>query len=73
MNDRMWNPAQQTVTCKTCERTFVCTPWDDYYNATCATDGVCEPCLLKNHYGDNVPRMVVVDSEGKEVLGRIGP
>lgn len=33
------------VVCSGCERRYVCTPADDYYNATTTTDGVCFDCL----------------------------
>ena len=36
----------QLVTCKECGRRYVCTPKDDYYNATTPENGVCEPCLI---------------------------
>lgn len=37
----------QEVTCRTCKRTYTCTPEDDYYNAESAVSGVCFRCLLK--------------------------
>ncbi len=42
MIDNAW----QMVTCKDCGKHYRCTPAQDYYNATTATDGVCETCLL---------------------------
>lgn len=44
-----WDGAWKMVKCKDCHLTYQCTPQADYYNATCATDGVCESCLLKAH------------------------
>ncbi len=37
----------QQVKCKVCQREYVCTPDDDYYDFTNAEDGTCELCLLK--------------------------
>jgi hypothetical protein len=56
----------RVVTCKTCSRTYRCTPQDDYYNATNAEDGVCEPCLLRPHGLENkvVRTYIVVPKEG---------
>ena len=39
---------RQQVTCAECGRTYQCTPRDDYYNSTTATDGVCTRCLIGN-------------------------
>jgi hypothetical protein len=41
------NNAWKQVTCKTCRKTYQCTPSQDYYNATTSEDGVCEMCLLE--------------------------
>jgi hypothetical protein len=41
-----FNAAWQHVTCRICRRTYRCTPADDYYENTTATDGVCEKCLV---------------------------
>lgn len=41
MIDNRW----QMVTCSGCGKSYVCTPAHDYYNATTASDGVCETCL----------------------------
>jgi len=49
MKFKVWNAAGQNVECKVCHRKYICTPKEDYYNSTCPTDGVCEPCLLKGH------------------------
>jgi hypothetical protein len=43
-----FNAAWQQVTCSSCGRTYRCTPADDYYGNTTATDGVCEKCLIGN-------------------------
>lgn len=37
----------QSVRCRDCGRTYVCTPQDDYYDATTPTDGRCLACLVK--------------------------
>ena len=42
----MTTQAYQMVTCAECGRHYRCTPADDYYNATTATDGQCEICML---------------------------
>jgi hypothetical protein len=34
------------VVCMKCRKGYVLTPLTDYYNATNATDGVCEACQL---------------------------
>lgn len=34
------------VKCRDCSREYVCTPADDYYDATNSTDGRCEQCTL---------------------------
>ena len=34
------------VRCKVCDRVFVPSFFDEYYNGTTNTDGVCEKCLL---------------------------
>lgn len=36
----------QDVTCRRCARSYVCTPLDDYYESTTATDGECFDCLI---------------------------
>jgi len=38
--------AGKSVTCDRCKRTFVCTPWDDYYCAANGPDHCCESCLV---------------------------
>ena len=40
-----WSPCNKQVKCSECGRAYMCVPEDDYYNSTCATDGVCESCL----------------------------
>lgn len=48
-----FNAAWQEVTCRTCGRTYTCTPEDDYFGEPGgappedATSGVCFGCLLK--------------------------
>lgn len=37
------------VKCRKCGKEYVCTPEQDYYNATTATDGVCWDCLLEDN------------------------
>jgi hypothetical protein len=37
----------QDVKCSGCGKEYVCTPNEDYYNATDANDGVCWDCLLE--------------------------
>lgn len=53
------------VTCKTCGSSYMCTPWSDYYGATCNTDGQCERCLL-HAAGLGGARVVTVVTEPKE-------
>ena len=43
-----WNAVWQKVTCRICKREFICTPIDDYFNFTNATDGIGECCLMKD-------------------------
>lgn len=52
-----------TVTCRRCERTYRCTPLDDYYEATSTTDGLCFQCLLAEKAPDlaGKPHIVVID------------
>lgn len=65
MTDPAWTPAYKEVTCKACGTTYTCTPTADYYNSTCATDGLCEPCLLKSAGLAHVPMVVIeVEEEG---------
>jgi hypothetical protein len=48
-----FDAAWQQVTCRTCKRTYTCTPEDDYYGEPgggrpgSATSGVCFGCMLK--------------------------
>lgn len=44
-HDQCGGNAGKQVTCDRCGRSYVCSPWDDYY---CATDGdhCCESCLV---------------------------
>ena len=42
-----WSPAWKTVSCSKCGKTYQCTPEEDYYNSTNATNGVCEKCLVE--------------------------
>ena len=46
MSATEWDCRYQDVTCADCGRTYQCTPFDDYYNSTTATDGLCTKCLL---------------------------
>ena len=50
-----------TVTCRGCQRSYVPTPLDDYYNATTVTDGLCFACLIAEKAPDLVdkPHLVV--------------
>ena len=54
------------VTCRTCGRSYVCTPADDYYGATTLTDGQCERCLI----GDTPLVHVQIQADGS---GRLVP
>ncbi len=58
MCEQQWSTAWQQVTCKNCNKHYQCTPSSDYYNSTCATDGLCETCLLYAHNLHNVPMIV---------------
>ena len=40
--DARWLP----VTCRACNRSYRCTPEDDYYDAGSATTGLCFACHL---------------------------
>lgn len=42
-----FSTAWKEVKCRVCGREYTCTPADDYYNCTNATDGVYEKCLLQ--------------------------
>jgi hypothetical protein len=57
--NEMWSPCWKQVKCRTCGREYTCTPDDDYYNSTNATDGVCEKCLL-NKAGITTPPIVIL-------------
>lgn len=43
------------VKCKECGKEYVCTPEQDYYNATTPNDGVCWDCLLKETKTKPIP------------------
>jgi len=36
------------VKCRGCGKEYVCTPDEDYYNATTPTDGLCFKCLVED-------------------------
>ncbi len=46
MSEQREDVGYKPVTCRTCKRTYTCTPFDDYYGFTDATDGECEDCLI---------------------------
>lgn len=64
--DQRW----QQVKCRDCGREFQCTPWDDYYNATSAEDGVCERCLIG---GRKLVHVVLNDDGTVTQVPRPGP
>lgn len=45
--------ADKQVTCDRCGRTYVCSPWDDFY---CAAEGdhCCERCLVSGRQIANI-------------------
>jgi hypothetical protein len=51
-SEQPFSAAWQEVTCRTCQRTYTCTPEDDYYGPPggglpeSATSGVCFGCSL---------------------------
>jgi hypothetical protein len=57
----------QPVKCSDCGREYICTPGDDYYNATTATDGVCLSCLLAANGLD--PQTTPVIGDGLDPRG----
>ena len=44
-----WSATGKRVECKNCHRVYKCTSDSDYYNSTCATDGLCETCVVRLH------------------------
>ena len=55
----------QQVTCAHCQRTYTCTPMDDYYDDIpdwTEDGGLCEQCLLKRAGMDNLPIHTIIAS-----------
>jgi hypothetical protein len=53
----------QAVTCRKCQRSWALSPMNDYYNATTATDGLCEPCMLAANGLSDAKMYVVIPFE----------
>lgn len=67
MNDvQTWSPCFQAVVCSGCDRQYTCLPNDDYFNSTCATDGVCLKCLCVND-GPSLNAIVIVRHQRSNV------
>ena len=59
--DAAWQP----VTCRSCKRSYQCTPEDDYYGGDSATTGLCFSCLLTEGGMDpEVTPVQVIDLTG---------
>jgi hypothetical protein len=62
----------QQVTCRRCNRTYQCTPEDDYYGAGAEQpgpdEGVCFACLLVlNGYDPDTTQVLVIGEGGQEL------
>ncbi len=56
----------QHVVCRSCEREYICTPNEDYYDFTNGTDGVCESCVF-NEKGIDEPIVIVPSPPDSDV------
>ena len=57
------------VKCKECGKEYKCTPNEDYYNATNATDGVCWDCLLVEKDMEPHPEPTVPVTTDDDLIG----
>jgi hypothetical protein len=57
------------VTCRTCLRTWQCTPENDYYGSTTTTDGQCMHCMMRDAGMDpeTTPVLVIDAATGREI------
>jgi hypothetical protein len=71
VTDLNYSVQWQQVTCRRCERTYQCTPEDDYYGTDVEKpgpgEGVCFACLLiLNGYDPDTTRVMVINEDGEE-------
>ena len=68
MTNAKYSPLGRKVKCSQCPKEYLCTPYEDYYNATCDTDGLCEKCFLENAGVLEMVTVTKIDGEIRDVV-----